>query len=107
MLRKWCDKSLAICVDQYLCPIFGDNTADINIEHLASIKSCFPIFAGRQSGSINCQHFNLIGIINLPQRGAYTPGLSTCLSLVFSAAFLARTVLVRRGWFTAVATVKV
>ena len=53
MLRKWCDKSFAICIDQYLCPIFGDNTADINIEHLASIKSCFPIFAGRQSGSIN------------------------------------------------------
>jgi len=69
-IRKGCNKLLAIGVLEYLSPVFGYDSGDINIEHLAGLKTDLPVLASRQFAPVDLYHFNFVRFINLFQCGA-------------------------------------
>ena len=103
-LGKRGDKLLAIGILQDLSPVFGYDSADIDIEHLTGLKAHLPVLPGRQVTPIYFYLFNFIRVINLFQCGA---------DMAFWAAgFFARltfwflfSVWIARRWFAAVCAI--
>ena len=57
--------------------VFDHDASDVNIKYLARVETDHRIVAERQKTPVDRQGFNHIGIINLFQRGADAPRLTS------------------------------
>lgn len=73
MRRELGHEPSAILILEDLCPVFGDELGYLDIDHLACLKAAFLIFTARQRPFIDGEHFDLIRIIDLLERGADMP----------------------------------
>src|SRR5665811_693708 len=88
MIGKARHKTSTVFIDQYLCLVFGNDTADIYIKNLAPFKSLFSVLTRRQNRTINRRYFDFIGIIYLSKCGADTAGLTTRIAITFFGLFV-------------------
>lgn len=70
-------KALPLLIFQDFGLVFDHDASDVNIKYLARVKTDHRIVAGRQKTPVDRQGLNHIGIINLFQRGADAPRLTS------------------------------
>ena len=97
MLWKRCGKALAVFIFQNLRPVFGDDTADVDIKHLAAVKPDSAVVARRQARTIQFKCLDVLWVIHLSQGGAHASGFASGLVVTVFRLFITRTVEVRRG----------
>ncbi len=88
ILRKRSNKPFAIIILEHLSSIFGHDSRNFDIEHLARLKACLPVSSRGQLVTIDFYHLNFVRIINLCKGCTDVAFLAACFFARFAFRLL-------------------